>query len=223
MKTPRTYLHELEQCTNAMFEPFSAAINFQIAKNIDGNTYVAASCKDGAFKCLHSPVGEFLDELFIAKKHSSTAYSHKFLDVGCGVGQKVFLAKINGCEAFGIDLRQEFVVESRRLDLLYNEAAHWRLGGIEREQDKNKFTQADAITYDKYDTYGIIYFYQPISDPDKLKAMETQIAKTAKIGSVVIGFGSLTMFVNNGCGSEKMVVALGWERIGTSRCWKKIK
>jgi len=123
----------------------------------------------------------------------------KFLDVGCGVGEKVFLAKMFGFDAYGLDIRQPYVEKSKQL---LNNLSH------SREFD-NKIFKADAITFDKYADFDIIYFYHPANNIELQKQIEATILKNAKIGAIVATPSMNHYFKNDGY----MLKLHGWKAI----------
>lgn len=67
---------------------------------------------------------------------------HKFLDVGSGIGTKLFLADCLGFEAHGIERRQEYVDVSKRL---------W---------PEYPVKCMNALEYETYDKFDVIYSYR---------------------------------------------------------------
>lgn len=111
-----------------------------------------------------------------------------FLDVGCGIGTKVVLAKSffgrilsarlrksRNMEFIGIDYDNELI---KRGKLIFE--------GIMRYGDI-KLKKANGLTYD-YSKYGIIYFYVPIPKCSLQIRLERRIKKQIPVGSILIGF-----------------------------------
>ncbi|MFA8385767.1 MAG: methyltransferase domain-containing protein [Pelagibaca sp.] len=97
----------------------------------------------------------------------------RFLDVGCGGGLKVLSALRYFKRCDGLDYQQSYIDTARSL--------------LERAKacESNAF-QADALMFEGYDTYDIIYFYKPIRDDQKLVEMEQRVADLARPGTVLI-------------------------------------
>ena len=74
---------------------------------------------DGGYKCIHLGIGDFIQQLqyVINELHLTPEQivKTKFLDVGCGVGQKVYLAGCFGFNTFGLELRKELIETGRTL------------------------------------------------------------------------------------------------------------
>lgn len=187
-------------------------------KEVDGrdNSYITEGPKEmQGYKCIHLPTHEFfntLNEVIKKTKLNEKLEEIKFLDVGCGVGQKVFLAeKLFGMYAHGIELRKPIAEAAKKITYSYRET---------------KIFEETALTFKDYDKYDIIYFYQPIADFELSKKMELLIAEKAKSGCIVIGFGA-RMFRP---GQEK-INKLGWKPLFNKKerdltffrylCWQK--
>ena len=97
----------------------------------------------------------------------------RFLDVGCGGGLKVLSALRYFKQADGLDFQQSYV----------DSACHL----LDRAKaDAAQVFQADALTFEGYGDYEIIYFYRPIRDDAKIIEMERRIVDLAKPGTLLI-------------------------------------
>lgn len=96
----------------------------------------------------------------------------RFLDVGCGGGVKVLMARafFERCE--GIEL-----------DPGYAEAARRLLAGL---APAARVHETDALTFEGYGDYEVVYFYKPIREPEPLRDLERRIAAQARPGTVLI-------------------------------------
>jgi len=95
----------------------------------------------------------------------------KFLEVGCGYGLKLFLAKY-ACDighVHGIEIEGKLVDLARYLPLPFD--------AVERKS---------ALQFKKYGDFDIIYFYRPIINKKKHEKMMRMIAKQKKADAVVI-------------------------------------
>lgn len=146
--------------------------------------------KDGGYKCIHLSPDQFCVMLGEVLQHRgfkdddswlSRSKRLKFLDVGCGVGEKVYLASLFGLNSFGLELRKELVDEGVELfKSMGHGIIHWSENPV-----TDCFIHADALTYD-YSNFDILYFYCPLVDHTLQKKLELQIANTAKKGAIVI-------------------------------------
>lgn len=97
----------------------------------------------------------------------------RFLDVGCGGGTKVLLAS----EFFGRTDGLEF-------DPKYVAAAQTLMATI--SGDNCDIFQGDALCFEDYAAYDVIYFYQPIRNPKLLIELEQRICSESRPGTVII-------------------------------------
>ena len=103
--------------------------------------------EDGSFKYI-----PFKYEKFVVLLKGK---SGKFLDVGCGIGDKVFIAKEMGFEAHGIEKDER----------LFNIADKYLLN----------IQNIDAFDFNEYDKFDIIYMYHPFRDIEKQIKLENLI------------------------------------------------
>ncbi|RUS59719.1 class I SAM-dependent methyltransferase [Pseudorhodobacter sp. E13] len=97
----------------------------------------------------------------------------RFVDVGCGGGMKVLLAAEIFEQADGFDFDARYVDTAQKAMQQMN-------------VPRCKIFEANALTFEGYDQYDVIYFYQPMSDTDQLEALEKRIAETARPGTILI-------------------------------------
>lgn len=153
----------------------------------------------------------------------------KFLDVGCGVGQKVYMAerlfssehRFN-VEGYGMELRPHHVKIARQTLSTYLQPTGRRYNsGFQ----KSRIIQGNAITFKRYSEFDIIYFYCPSPHVPTEIELEQAIAKGAKVGAVVVGV--LSRYFSGGIRDElgipyeKEWKKLGWKRIG-QEMWKRV-
>jgi SAM-dependent methyltransferase len=167
-------------------------------KQPSGLAQVQAAASDDVFDWLHAVLnseqqtedayesGCFADIALpnsVFHKHLHAAYRvllakgqtdrMRFLDVGCGGGLKVLSALRYFKEADGLDFQQSYV----------DSACHL----LDRAKAKAaRAFQADALTFEGYGDYEIIYFYRPIRDNAKIIEMERRIVDLAKPGTLLI-------------------------------------
>jgi hypothetical protein len=88
---------------------------------------------------------------------------NRFLDVGCGLGSKVWIAQALGFEAHGLEINPNYA------------AIAGECVGTDR------IVCHDGITFPAYDHYDVIYFYNPMPTNE----LETAILKNAKKGAII--------------------------------------
>ena len=101
----------------------------------------------------------------------------RFLDVGSGLGEKVFLAFALGrfveCDGLEYDPRTVAVAE-------------FLLASI-APQDPYPIRafQGDALNFQRYGEYDVIYMYRPIRDSRRMGCLIRRIAAQMKVGAIV--------------------------------------
>ncbi len=96
----------------------------------------------------------------------------RFLDVGCGGGVKVLAALSYVDEAVGLEFDPGYVAAATQL------AAHW--------PDRMSIQQGDALAFDDYGGFDVIYAYQPIANDTLLQQLELRISTEASGGTFVV-------------------------------------
>lgn len=166
---------------------------------------------DREFRYVPLSPTHFLGQLTEAVK-AVEARKIKFIDVGCGIGTKVLLArevlKASGGDAFGIEKFPPYVEIARRVLMTY---------GFRQEpvkSDNEVIIKGDAIAH-SYAPYNLIYFYCPIIDYKKQVELEERIVKTCRVGTVIMP---------NGSKSEAFYKAGGpLKRITNTNVWRKVR
>lgn len=97
----------------------------------------------------------------------------RFLDVGCGGGMKMLLASAFFDRAEGLDF-----------DPAYVRAAQTAFSRM--QVTRCRAFEANALTFEGYADYEVIYFFQPMSDNDGLCALEDRILAKARPGTILI-------------------------------------
>lgn len=97
----------------------------------------------------------------------------RFLDVGCGGGTKIVAASSFFPKAHGIDNHPSYVQ--------MGQSVLERLG-----YPRDSVQQADALNFDNYSDFDIIYFFRPISVLEELKQMENRILEQVRTGTILI-------------------------------------
>jgi hypothetical protein len=114
-----------------------------------------------------------------AKKHlyKKGRRHPKFLDVGCGPGTIVVLAKVMGFNPYGIDYMDKYV-----------ELAKTAIGAVRvyNSDIQENIIKADATTFKRYNEFDVIYYYVPIAAGDIMHKLYVKIMKEMKVGSLFI-------------------------------------
>lgn len=178
---------------HSMFDATSRRINQDILKQ----THAFRTDEDKGYVCIHLPTKPFVRTFswLIENGHINMnmprettptnnpqhygwippTRSPRFLDVGCGVGHKVYTAQsIFNFDAYGIDLRDAYFK-----DEVLSRMLNWYSPNLK---------QADAFKYDGYKDFDIIYFYCPIADDVLQQALEKHILEQVKPGTMIVGF-----------------------------------
>jgi len=97
----------------------------------------------------------------------------RFLDVGCGIGVTVLMATEIFHQADGLEFDAGYAGLARGLMA--------RTG-----YDLVNIIEGDALTFEGYDQYDVVYFYQPMRDETLLMALERRVTERATPGTVLI-------------------------------------
>lgn len=127
----------------------------------------------------HYPYIAFHPESFFAQLRFYRVLNHpgRFLDVGSGLGEKVFLAyalgRFSECHGLEYDPRTVAVAEF----LLASIAP--------RDPYPIQMLHGDALSFDRYADYDVIYTYRPFHDPNRMESLVRRIALQMKVGAVL--------------------------------------
>lgn len=112
-----------------------------------------------------------LEELeIISKIKPCNAY---FLDVGCGIGNVMSLAKYYGFSPFGIEFDPKLV----------SRALFPKLSTINPQKQSCGIYEIDALKFEHYGEFDVIYFYCPIKDSELESQLERKIEDDMKVGA----------------------------------------
>lgn len=123
--------------------------------HVDGNFY----------KFIPFPCGSFVDLILDAFVILGQDRSKKFLDIGCGMGSKVWLAAPI-FDAYGIDYNEDYIRKSNQLGC-------------------NRVGLANAFNFDKYHEFDVLYYYRPIEEEKLYLQFEELVHKSMKPGALV--------------------------------------
>lgn len=129
--------------------------------------------RNGSWAYVPLETDTFIEMLtFIQKREKEKFQWMKFLDVGCGLGSKVWLANRMGMEAHGIDFCKGYVEMAK--DIFDGEC---------RITIKKK----NALRFKEYDQYDVIYMYQPIANAVDMAKLMKRVATKMKPGAYFFG------------------------------------
>lgn len=134
----------------------------------------------------------------------------RFLDVGCGAGLKVYSALRYFDEAQGLDLDPAYIEAGKRF--------------LAMDQKANaKVFEQDALSFDGYDAFDVIYFYRPMSDDRMLVELEKSIADAARPGTVLVApyVGFSERHADLGCGKVAGSVYLADTSQKEADAWRR--
>lgn len=130
----------------------------------------------GAYPDIALPHSVFLRHLLAAHRimlARRLGRPARFLDVGCGAGMQLLIAAQFFRPSDGFDFDPGYVAAAEKL------VATVDLAEVE-------IFEQDALTFDGYAAYDVIYFYQPMHDEVKLHQLEERIVSQAPPGTLLI-------------------------------------
>lgn len=134
------------------------------------------------------------------KKH------YKFLDVGCGIGNVMLLAKATGFrQAHGIEFDK-----SHAKRFLYGTS-------IRQTGSEVQVFWQDARTFEDYDQYDVVYMYRPIANHNMQGQLERRVASRMKKGAFF-----LANLCNRRWGNTKMKCIHTQDFMEFGEIWRKV-
>jgi len=101
----------------------------------------------------------------------------RFLDVGCGIGTKTFLASTLFARADGVEYDRNYFNIAKKIHT-----------SSSVDYTKNiSFFQNDALKFDSYGEYDVIHLYRPFRDREKQNELEEKIVADTKENGLIIG------------------------------------
>jgi len=97
----------------------------------------------------------------------------RFLDVGCGGGTKILAATRYFRQADGLEYDQGYAESARR---------SLQIIGL----TNSTVFHADALVFDAYSDYDVIYFYRPLRSDAHLETLEQRIIALARPGTILV-------------------------------------
>ncbi len=141
----------------------------------DGRRDDAAKVEN-AFADIVLPMSQFMALMHIAQRIAlaqGRASPLRFLDVGCGSGSKLLAAATLFDRADGLELDRVYVEQAQNL---LRHARH----------DRARVMQGDALSFDGYGDYDVIYFYEPIRNTELQVQLDRRIFATARKGTILV-------------------------------------
>jgi SAM-dependent methyltransferase len=119
------------------------------------------------------PCGSFCDMLIEASVYFGMDTNKRFLDIGCGPGTKLLMAK---CffDAYGIEVIERFIEQGRVFGLT------------------ERIFNADALLFEQYADYDVLYFYRPFKEAVFQRQLEDRIYAHMKRGALLSPMHTLT-------------------------------
>jgi protein-L-isoaspartate O-methyltransferase len=97
----------------------------------------------------------------------------RFLDIGCGGGTKVLAATRFFEQTDGLEYDQTYADSARRTIQIIG-------------KPNSSIFHADALTFDSYSDYDVIYCYRPLRTDALLETLERRIIRQARPGTILI-------------------------------------
>ena len=97
----------------------------------------------------------------------------RFLDIGSGGGSKLVAASSYFEDVTGLEYNPDYVRRSR----------HW-LDSVGAED--LALIEGDALAFEGYGDFDVIYFYRPLREPSLQAEMEERVVRQARPGTIVI-------------------------------------
>lgn len=117
------------------------------------------------FKFVPFPCGAFVDLILEGFLVLGQDRTKKFLDVGSGLGTKVILASVL-FDAYGIEYNREYVARSRAFGM-------------------SRVEYGDALNYDRYGEFDLLYYYRPLRDSSLYREFESKVHSQMHKGALV--------------------------------------
>jgi SAM-dependent methyltransferase len=170
---------ELQQPDNQIKQDQDKSKEYIIAKmhifNVAFHNMECSHIKDwdkDQYGFIPFPCGSFADILIEASVYYKMDINKRFLDVGCGPGTKLLMAK-SFFKAEGIEVVDRFIQQSKAFGL---DCVH----------------KQDALEYEHYGDFDVIYFYRPFKNNELQKQLEDRIYSQMKVGALLAPMNTVT-------------------------------
>jgi len=105
-----------------------------------------------------------------------------FIDVGCGIGTKVQLAS-HLFDAYGLELNKKY---ERMAKKIVKKRKFHNYGRHDDLNESKKIYREDALNFNAYHEYDVIYFFRPMNRDKLQKELENKVYSGAKPGAIII-------------------------------------
>lgn len=140
---------------------------------------MARKKKAGEFEYIPFAMESFIEQMKAARDLLEPQVSDRsFIDVGCGIGTKVIVARDFFRHCYGVEITPSYVKVALKLLASANKHIHGDTKGTIYKQDAFKHSLAP---------YDVIYFYCPLALSELEQRLEEHIVNTAKVGALLIG------------------------------------
>lgn len=162
--------------------------------------------KVGAYPYIPFPRDQFcfaLNSVIGKRDEMGVRPPKKFIDVGCGIADKLILAEMLGLDAYGIEYNDMTCTIGRdnltKFFMSLPEYSHW----VKNQEDgsvtveKNHFSKSkvdDVVITDRiihgnalefdFSPFDVIYMYRPMADNENMTKLWKQVFKTMHTGAV---------------------------------------
>lgn len=128
-----------------------------------------------------------LKQAIVIHKQNNHKKPSTFLDVGCGLGVKSYIASWLSLKSSGIDINNNYI-----------DKAQLMFPGCD-------FQTTNALEYNRYGLFDIIYFFRPMRDIAAQNELEKRITRQAKPGTTLIWYMPSFAFGGDRPGGVKVV------------------
>lgn len=152
------------------------AVTLGLHKFVNPADQDASAVEHGCYADIYLSPARFMEHMHAAYRYHLAQERPgplRFLDVGCGGGMKVLFAAEFFARADGLEYDPGYAAAAQNLLAAQG-------GG------DCACILGDAVTFDHYADYDVIYFYQPMADDDGLLKMETRILSHARPGTILV-------------------------------------
>ena len=177
--TDDAYIEYLENCVEVLdgSNTLLSALVGRVGQHAEEYSDHRRQYGSSAFPYVAFPHDEFLEVILRLRSLwvNCRKTNPSFLDVGCGIADKVELAAYAGFVAHGIEFDTYLLRRAKRL-----------FGITDCRDSDASAKQADALKYTDYSKFDVIYFYRPIAEIELQRKLERRIYRQAKLGAYLI-------------------------------------
>jgi SAM-dependent methyltransferase len=113
----------------------------------------------------------FIKQIKVAYKLAKRGNTEpQFLDIGCGIGTKVMIARTFFAISHGVEISKEYYDIAKKLTNYCNAYVF----------------HEDALKFKNYHEYDVLYYYCPIADYNKQRELEKLVCECMKPGAILL-------------------------------------